>query len=173
MKSLSESMKRLLLLVILFSSGLVMADAPVIDNKAKASKAFKNGQYREAVVHFQRILRDEPANAYYRIKLAKSYELRGQLDQAEIQTERVLSTDSNNTSALKLMGTIRARQGDWPASKLYFENAIKIHSNDEDAYAGLSAALIGLGDYEGAEQATGEYQRVVNNKKRSKKRNKK
>lgn len=172
MKNLNERMKRLLLLALLCSSGAVMAvPPPVVDTKIKADKAFDNGKYRAAGIHYQRLLRDDPANAGHRIKLAKSYELGNQLELAEKHAEQVLKSEKNNVAALQLMGTLRARQGDWQASKTYFENAIKVAPEDENSYIGLSTAFVGLENYAGAEQATQAYQSIVNKKKD--KRNKK
>jgi len=149
-----------LLVQMCFSSSVYSAP-PQGNEHAKAQVAFERGQYRQAVVHYQRLLRDDPDQAAYRAQLAKSYELNNHLDLAEQHASEALASDRKNVEALMIMGRLSARQEDWQSSKDYFERAVRADNKKSLAWAGLGQALISLGDRDGAEAASAEYMKLV------------
>jgi len=148
-----------LLAQLCFCSGVFSAP-PAGNEHAKAQAAFERGQYRQAVVHYQRLLRDDPDNAAYRAQLAESYELNNHLDLAEQHATQALASDRKNVETLLVMGRLRARQEVWQASKDFFERAVRADKKNPMAWAGLSQALISLGDRDGAEAASAEYRKL-------------
>lgn len=129
-----------------------------------ADKAFSKGKYKQAGVHYQRMLREDPGNEDYRIQLAESYAHSGRLELAEKHAKEVLDHNTKNVEAMQLLGRLSARRGDWGLSKDYFEKAIKADPSNPSSLIGLSTALMGLGDYENAEKATQRYQRITEKK---------
>lgn len=142
------------------------AAPPPGNEHAKAQAAFERGQYRQAVVHYQRLLRDDPDNAAYRTQLAESYELNNHLDLAEQHASQALASDRKNVEALLVMGRLRARQENWQVAKDYFERAVKADNKNPLAWAGLSQSSIELGDLGGAEAASAEYLKLTQGSKR-------
>jgi len=140
---------------------MVKAAPPSLADEAKARAAFENGQYREAVTQYQRLLHDEPGNVTYRVRLAGSYEISGQPKQAEAHAGEVLKQDSRNVDALLMMGRLSGRRQDWATAKSYYEKAVQADRQEPTAFLGLGQALSELGDDAAADVAFEEYRRLV------------
>ena len=132
----------------------------------RAQAAFKNGRYREAAVRYERLHHRQPKNLEIRLQLAKSYQLRGQLDQAEAHAKAILTHKPNHLGALLLMGQLSARHERWQAAHDYYERAAKADASDATAQLGLGNALTHLGDEEGASAAFARYQTLTNTNER-------
>jgi len=146
----------LMLPVQLWSTGAPAASG-MIDEQEAATAAFRHGRYREAVVHYQRLLQEAPDDASYRAHLAESYEREGYPDLAEQAATQSLAADGNNVAALLVLGRLRAQREDWNSARDYFERASGIDYNNPMAWAGLGQALTMLGDSKGAEAASARY----------------
>ena len=139
----------------------VVIAAPPVANEAAAAAGFSNGHYQWAIVQYQHLLHDRPNDVGYRTKLAESYEITGDLEQAWLHASKVLNQRSNNIEALLLMGRIHGRQQDWAAAKSYYQRATRADKTNAMAQLGLSQALMELGDSEAAETAIAEYRQLT------------
>ena len=150
-----------LLVTCLLLIQVATAAPPPVANEAAAAAGFANGHYQWAIVQYQRLLHDRPNDVGYRTKLAESYEITGDLEQARLHASKVLNQRSNNIEALLLMGRIHGRQQDWAAAKSYYERATRADKNNAMAQLGYSQALMELGDSEAAETAIAAYRQLT------------
>ena len=123
--------------------------------------AYDRGQYREAIVHYQRLLQTDPDNAEYRLRLASSYESQGDLERAEEHADKILAKHSMDVSALLLMARIRERQDDWKTAKDLYKRVIRADADVTEAHLGLGQALMQLGDETAADAEFSEFRRLT------------
>lgn len=151
----------------LLSAGLlaasVLSAAPLPANdEAAAATAFQRGQYHQAIARYEKLLRRQPNKVALRARLAESYEISGDLEQARANAGEVLKQRDNDVGALLVMGRIHGRQQDWGAAKVYYERAVIVDRANASAHLGLSQALMALGDGAGAERALRAYKKLTN-----------
>ncbi len=151
----------LLVALLCLSVPAAIAAPPSLANETAALAAFDAGHYREAIVQYQRLLRERPGNASYHMKLAESYEVSGKPEQAETHATEVLKQENRHVDALLMMGRLSGRKQNWETAKSYYERAVKADKTNAAAHLGRGQALMELGDDVAADGAFAEYDRLV------------
>jgi len=136
----------------------VMANSPRIDDlrrliqKDPASIAFaqlaeelrRSGALQEAVDTCRAGLRTHPSYLSARVTLGRALLELNQLDDAEVELERVLTNAGDNLAALRGLGEISSRRGVSAEALKYYQTALVLAPNDPDLeaiVANLAGAL--------------------------------
>ena len=135
-----------------------MANSPRIDDlrrliqKDPASIAFaqlaeelrRSGALQEAVDTCRAGLRTHPSYLSARVTLGRALLELNQLDDAEVELERVLTNAGDNLAALRGLGEISSRRGASGEALKYYQTALVLAPNDPDLeaiVANLAGAL--------------------------------
>lgn len=161
MSSPRVSRKLYVCVLLLLCLQAVSAAPPLDTSEATAESAFSNGHYQQAIVHYQRLLHERPADIGYRTRLAESYEVSGNLELAQEHASAVLQKQSRNSEALMVMGRTHGRQGEWGDAKAFYERAVQADKNNAAAHLNLGQALMQLGNDQEAEAQFTEYRRLT------------
>lgn len=141
------------LLAVTASVSLAGGDAEAGD------EAFDQRDYRMAVVHYQRALRDQPGDPHLLAALAQSYERWGQLERARELAEEAAAADSRNVVAHMILARADEREGRWTQARARYERALLADPGNRMAQAGLVHALRARGDVTAARAARSRFER--------------
>lgn len=83
------------------------------------------GMRDQQVVHLQEAIRLSPENLNYRLALGLLYSIMGTEAKAEQEFLQILTIDSGNKSALRELGRIYLRKGEWARAAKNFEEVLQ------------------------------------------------
>ena len=125
-----------IVVVIFFSSNIVWAagkpatnDDPAIQTSSffkQAVAKVNRGEYSEALVDLEKIVRDEPRNADAHNYIGFCYRKSGQLKDAQAAYNRVFAINPEHRGALEYQGELFLKLGDLRSAKRNLEKLIKI-----------------------------------------------
>jgi tetratricopeptide (TPR) repeat protein len=115
-----------------------------------AAEAFESqGSYNEAISEYRHVLAIDPnrAGIHYRIGrtlLAQSHQTGAQANTAEAlkEFEEELQADPGNGNAAYEIAEIHRKAGEFEQAEQFFEQALKLYPDFEEAQLGLAAALM-------------------------------
>jgi tetratricopeptide (TPR) repeat protein len=145
---------------ILFYFCVAFVVQAVEDNRQLAEQALTQGQYRQAIIYFQRALRDTPDDADTRVKLAEVYGLLSNWDLATQQIALVFQQNPQHLAAKVLQAESYRAQQRWDEAKTAYQSVIAQEPDHAHAYLQLGNVLQQLGEVEAADQAMNEYERL-------------
>lgn len=135
-------------LVVVFTSNGSTA-AKVSKQLDLGYKYLTDGNYKEAILAFEKAIRIDPKNIEARIALADIYMQTNELDKAEIRLKEVLEIKEDESGASVKLAEVNLLQGDEEeALNILYGVTNRIYY--ADAYRLLANILIKRGDIEGA-----------------------
>lgn len=123
-----------------------------------AEQALLDRNYRMAVVHHQRALRERPDDAALHAGLAESYLRWGRWESAREHAELALAQDSTQVTALLVVARCHVRAQEWAAAVARFEGVLAVDPVNVEARAGVVQALRASGDAAAAEAAQARFE---------------
>jgi predicted Zn-dependent protease len=132
----------------------------VSDEAALAHTAYQAGDFRSAIVHYERGATAHRSDAET-LALARSYRMLLELDRAKFLAEQVLARAPKNTEALVLVGDIAAAQDDWDAAGKAYAAATASDSPRPEIWLRLGQALQHTGHDQLAEFAFNTYRQSL------------
>jgi tetratricopeptide (TPR) repeat protein len=137
-----------------------LSAAAAADDIALAREAYRAGDFRTAVVHYERIVPSQ-RSPVETLALARSYRMLQQFDRAKQLAEHELAKSPRNTEALVLTGDIAAAQEDWDAAAKAYAAATASDSPRPEIWLRLGQALQHTGHPQLAEFAFATYQQSM------------
>jgi tetratricopeptide (TPR) repeat protein len=124
----------------IFTRALVLDPANAVAHQCLGSDFLRNGNYRQAVPHFEAALRVIPSFTEPRVDLGIALSALGRYDEAVAQFQQALRT--KDTPALRHnLGLTFARQGRMDKAIVEYENAMRLDPDDYASVVELAAAL--------------------------------
>ena len=143
-----------IVVVIFFSSNIVWAagkpatnDDPAIQTSSffkQAVAKVNRGEYGEALVDLEKIVRDEPRNADAHNYIGFCYRKSGQLKDAQEAYNRVFAINPEHRGALEYQGELFLKLGDLESAKRNLEKLIKICGKTCKESSELERAISGF-----------------------------
>ena len=113
-------------------------------------KKWHSGDFQGALEDFDKLIKEEPNNAYAYFSRASSLASLGKLQESIDASNKAIELDPNLAEAYENRGIVKAMMGNQGGALLDFNRAIERDENDAGAYSNRGAVKSDLGNYEGA-----------------------
>tara|TARA_B100000475_G_C14997723_1_gene315019 strand:+ start:488 stop:1234 length:747 start_codon:yes stop_codon:yes gene_type:complete len=113
-------------------------------------KKWHSGDFQGALEDFEKLIKEEPNNAYAYFSRASSLASLGKLQEAIDDANKAIELDPNLAEAYENRGSVKAMTGNQGGALLDFNRAIERDENYASAYRNRGAVKSDLGNYEGA-----------------------
>jgi tetratricopeptide (TPR) repeat protein len=113
-------------------------------------KKWHSGDFQGALEDFDKLIKEEPSNAYAYFSRASSLASLGKLQEAIDDANKAIELDPNLAEAYENRGSVKAMMGNQGGALLDFTRAIERDENFAVAYSNRGAVKSDLGNYEGA-----------------------
>ena len=121
--------------------------------------AFDARNYRMAVVHYQRALRQYPDNAELMNALAKSYDKRGESIMARDAALRAVEKNKDQVDSLLILARYEFAQREFGEAVSFYEQVLSVDAADKAAQTGLIEAYQAAGMADAANDAMEEFEK--------------
>ena len=156
-------MKRIIFFSVLLFSASNGVWAQGNSEEAKGDNSFANGQYRQAIPHYQRAMDLQEASDQAELNLLRSF-LYGKRHDDAVKLMDVLDEEhQQDPEYLALQGDFYRQLGDWETAKSAFEQALVLDQSNASLHLRLGQALSELGDDEAADLEYAEYKQLSGN----------
>ena len=144
---------RCFFLLLLSSSSLYAQTSSV-----EGDQAYQDKNYRMAIVHYQRALKVTPDDVTLLNALAKSYEMKGQLDKAVQTAINAIAINDSSVDSLMIIARHEYRSGNYDSAIKNYKEVLNHEPQNKAAQVGLIETLIANGEEEKAIEVREEFE---------------